>query len=55
MPATVSPLADNPSPERRAALSAFAGLLFGLYGPDRGTWPHPDAWPWAALQSPRAA
>lgn len=44
-----------PSPERQAALSAFAGVLFERYGPDRATWPHPDRWPWWLLQSPRAA
>ena len=44
-----------PSPERRAELSAFGGLLFELYGPDRRTWPHPDAWPWEMLPRAQAA
>lgn len=62
MPATVHPPPDSapceasmPPPARRAALSAFAGLLFDLYGDDRGTWPHPDAWPWHMLQEQQAA
>jgi len=38
-----------PSPARQAELSAFAGLLFEMYGPVRATWPHPDAWPWGLL------
>lgn len=54
LPTDIGPL-PVPSPERLAALFAFADLLFELYGPDRGTWPHPDAWPWEKLQSPRAA
>lgn len=51
LPAPCDPAA-LPSPERRAALSAFAGLLFDLYGDDRTAWPHPDAWPWDALRLP---
>jgi hypothetical protein len=61
---TVPSQADNPGdpdpaalppPARRAELSAFAGLLFDLYGPDRSAWPHPDAWPWERLPGARAA
>lgn len=51
----VIPQTPAPPPAVQSALSAFAGLLFETYGPDRGTWPHPDEWPWQALQSPRAA
>jgi hypothetical protein len=38
-----------PPPERLRQIFAFTDALFALYGPDRGTWPPVDQWPWHLL------
>jgi hypothetical protein len=43
----------EPSPERLAQIFAYVDQLFDSYGPDRGTWPHPDEWPWHLLAGAR--
>ncbi len=48
-----NPPLPEPPPERLAQIFAFADALFGSYGPDRGTWPHPDEWPWHLLAGAR--